>query len=41
MPTSILYVTLVVNDYDEAIAYFTQALSFELVEDTKLADGKR
>jgi catechol 2,3-dioxygenase-like lactoylglutathione lyase family enzyme len=31
---SIARVTLVVRDYDEAIAFFLKALRFELVEDT-------
>ena len=30
-----------VNDYDEAIAFYTQKLGFELVEDTKLTESKR
>lgn len=34
-------VSLVVADYDEAIAFFTCALNFELCEDTLLGDGKR
>lgn len=34
------YVALVVRDYDEAIAYYTSVLGFELVEDTPL-EGKR
>ena len=34
-------ITLVVRDYDEAIAYYTGALGFELLEDTPLGDGKR
>ena len=34
-------VTFLVHDYDEAIAFFTQALRFRLVEDTPLGDGKR
>lgn len=34
-------VTLVVPDYDEAIAYYTDALGFELIEDTDLGGGKR
>lgn len=33
--------TLVVRDYDEAIAFYTGALGFELREDTALGDGKR
>jgi catechol 2,3-dioxygenase-like lactoylglutathione lyase family enzyme len=31
----------VVRDYDEAIAFFVDAIGFELVEDTRLDDGKR
>jgi catechol 2,3-dioxygenase-like lactoylglutathione lyase family enzyme len=34
-------VSLLVADYDEAIAFFTRALNFELCEDTPLGDGKR
>ena len=34
-------VTLVIRDYDDAIAYFTGALGFRLVEDSALGDGKR
>ncbi len=34
-------VTLVVPDYDEAIAFYVGALGFELVEDTDLGGGKR
>jgi catechol 2,3-dioxygenase-like lactoylglutathione lyase family enzyme len=34
-------VALVVREYDEAIAFFTQALGFTLVEDTPMGDGKR
>jgi catechol 2,3-dioxygenase-like lactoylglutathione lyase family enzyme len=32
---------LVVRDYDEAIAYYTQVMGFELLEDTPLSDTKR
>jgi len=35
------YIALVVRDYDEAIAFYTQSLGFQLVEDTDLGDGKR
>jgi len=35
------HVALLVRDYDEAIAWFTQRLGFRLVEDTTLAPGKR
>ncbi|GGQ24778.1 VOC family protein [Streptomyces roseolilacinus] len=34
-------VTVVVRDYDEAIAHYTRALGFELREDTPQGDGKR
>ncbi|GAA4252376.1 VOC family protein [Azospirillum formosense] len=33
--------TMLVRDYDEAIAFCVGKLGFELREDTKLADGKR
>jgi catechol 2,3-dioxygenase-like lactoylglutathione lyase family enzyme len=32
---------LLVNDYDEAIAWYTRALGFELVGDTDMGNGKR
>lgn len=35
------HVTLVVRDYDEALAFYTQSLGFQLTEDTDLGDGKR
>jgi catechol 2,3-dioxygenase-like lactoylglutathione lyase family enzyme len=34
-------VTIVVADYDEAIAFYVDALGFELLEDTRLSAGKR
>ncbi len=34
MRRTIIHVSLVVRDYDEAIAYYTQTLGFTLVEDT-------
>lgn len=34
-------IALLVRDYDEAIAFFTQALRFDLVEDTDRGGGKR
>ena len=34
MKQSIVHVALVVRDYDEAIAFYTQTLRFTLVEDT-------
>ena len=33
--------TLIVRDYDEAIAFFTETLRFRLVEDTAMGPGKR
>ena len=41
MPQFFGAVAPVVPDYDEAIAYYTQVLGFELVEDSALGDGKR
>lgn len=42
MDQSIVYVTLVVRDYDEAIAFYTGVLGFTVVEDTPLpAEQKR
>lgn len=38
---SLALVTLVVRDYDEAIAYFTRTLHFTLAEDRPLEAGKR
>ena len=32
---------LLVRDYDEAIAYYTRILGFDLIEDTPLEGGKR
>jgi catechol 2,3-dioxygenase-like lactoylglutathione lyase family enzyme len=34
MKQSIVHIALVVKDYDEAIAFYTQKLQFELIEDT-------
>ena len=41
MKQSIIHIALVVKDYDEAIEFYTKKLSFELVEDTDLGEGKR
>ncbi|MGB7602122.1 MAG: VOC family protein [Candidatus Sulfotelmatobacter sp.] len=38
MAQTIGYVALVVRDYDEAIAFFTEKLGFELVEDSAASD---
>jgi catechol 2,3-dioxygenase-like lactoylglutathione lyase family enzyme len=35
------HIALVVEDYDEAIAFYTKKLDFELLEDTTLSDEKR
>ena len=35
------YITLLVKDYDEAIAYYTSTLGFQLQEDILLSPGKR
>lgn len=34
-------IALVVKNYDDAIAFYTQKLQFELIEDTDLGNGKR
>lgn len=41
MNQKLAHIAIVVNDYDEAIAFYTQKLHFELVEDTRLSDVKR
>lgn len=41
MTQSLAMIALVVADYDEAIAWYTGVLGFELLEDTALAEGKR
>jgi catechol 2,3-dioxygenase-like lactoylglutathione lyase family enzyme len=41
MAQTIALVSLVVRDYDEAIAYFTSCLEFTVAEDVPLAGGKR
>lgn len=41
MPDSITSLALLVDEYDEAIAFFTEVLRFELLEDTPQGDGKR
>ena len=41
MSRCISQVALLVREYDEAIAFFTRALRFELLEDSPLGDGKR
>ncbi|MBO9410448.1 MULTISPECIES: VOC family protein [unclassified Ruegeria] len=41
MRQSLHAVTLVVPDYDAAISFYTQTLSFTLEQDIDLGDGKR
>lgn len=41
MSRKIALVSLLVRDYDEAIAFYTGALGFTLVEDTEQAPGRR
>ncbi len=41
MKQRIAHIALVVADYDEAIAFYTQKLHFDLIEDTVLSDTKR
>ena len=41
MTQTLAQVALVVRDYDEAIAWYTSVLGFELLEDTELDRGKR
>jgi catechol 2,3-dioxygenase-like lactoylglutathione lyase family enzyme len=41
MKQKIAHIALVVADYDEAIAFYTQKLHFTLVEDTPLSATKR
>ncbi|HEV2396387.1 MAG TPA: VOC family protein [Candidatus Sulfotelmatobacter sp.] len=38
MPQTLGYISLLVRDYDEAIAFFTESLAFELFEDTPSKD---
>jgi catechol 2,3-dioxygenase-like lactoylglutathione lyase family enzyme len=41
MTQAIAHVALVVRDYDEAIAFYTGVMGFELAQDTPLGGGKR
>lgn len=41
MQQNLAQIALVIRDYDEAIAYFTQVFRFELLEDTELSPQKR
>lgn len=41
MTQQLALISLLVPDYDAAIAFFTDAMGFDLLEDTDLGDGKR
>jgi catechol 2,3-dioxygenase-like lactoylglutathione lyase family enzyme len=41
MKQQIALVALVVDDYDEAITWYTEKLNFKLIEDTPLSETKR
>jgi catechol 2,3-dioxygenase-like lactoylglutathione lyase family enzyme len=41
MKQNIAHIALLVKDYDEAIAFYTQKLHFNLIEDTTLSHTKR
>ena len=41
MKQRLAQVAIVVNDYDEAIRFYTKKLHFDLIEDTQLSETKR
>ncbi len=41
MKQSIIQIALVVKDYNEAIAFYTEKLSFKLIEDTALPETNK
>ena len=41
MNQHIAHIALVVNNYDEAIRFYTEKLNFSLIEDTRLSETKR
>lgn len=41
MNQSIAHIALVVNDYDEAIDFYTNKLNFHLIEDSRQSETKR
>ena len=41
MKQRLAHIAIVVDDYDEAIKFYTEKLQFNLVEDTRLSDTKR
>jgi catechol 2,3-dioxygenase-like lactoylglutathione lyase family enzyme len=41
MVQTIGYIALLVRDYDEALTFYTNALGFQIIEDTSLGENKR
>jgi len=41
MVQRLLHITLLVDDYDKALDFYTQKLNFRIVEDTALNESKR
>ena len=41
MQQRLAHIAIVVNDYDEAIKFYTEKLHFDLIEDTQLSETKR
>jgi len=41
MKQRLAHIAIVVDDYDEAIGFYTEKLHFSLVEDTQLSETKR
>jgi catechol 2,3-dioxygenase-like lactoylglutathione lyase family enzyme len=41
VPQTLAHVTFLVRNHDEALAFFTGALGFSVIEDTSLPGGKR
>jgi catechol 2,3-dioxygenase-like lactoylglutathione lyase family enzyme len=41
MTRRLAYTSLLVHDYDQAIDFFTRAMRFDVVEDTRLSPSKR
>ena len=41
MKQRLAHIAIVINDYDEAIKFYTEKLHFDLIEDTQLSETKR
>ena len=41
MNQQLAHITILVDDYDKAISFYTKQLHFDLIEDTSLSDSKR